>query len=119
VGAEAEQYRYDINFRSTSNTDADEFIVEDPLESVRQGQVYLTGLWTPAVWGDQDGRFNVWYKTRNGSGNSAALPNPAITTVADPVYPSISVNGIPLDGWKLWTTVDHSDKAQFINDGVI
>jgi uncharacterized repeat protein (TIGR01451 family) len=111
VGEVEEFYRYDIDFRSTSNVDADEFVLDDPLEAVNKGNagkgyIRLEGLWTPAVWGDKDGRFNVWYKTKGGSGASAAAPSPAITAVADPVFPTVPYGAGASDGWKLWKTVD-------------
>jgi len=61
--ADNETYRYDVNFRSTSNISADEFVLDDPLENVNNGQVRLEILVTPVVWGDVDGLYNLWYKT--------------------------------------------------------
>lgn len=60
-----EQYRYNIDFRSTSNVDAEQFWVDDPLENVRLNQVRVDTIWTPIVWGDVDGKFTVYYKTKN------------------------------------------------------
>jgi len=70
-----ETYRYDVNFRSTSNIAADEFVLDDPLECVKEGQVRLEMLVTPIVWGDKDGLYNLWYKTnksKEGRTNSDA-----------------------------------------------
>ena len=61
----SEQYRYDINFRSTSNVDAEQFWVDDPLENVALGQIRVDSVWTPIVWGDIDGKFDVYYRTKN------------------------------------------------------
>jgi len=61
--ADNETYRYDVDFRSTSNIAADEFVLDDPLENVNNGQVRLEMLVTPVVWGDIDGLYNLWYKT--------------------------------------------------------
>ena len=97
-----ENYRYDINFRSTSNVDVDEFVVDDPLEAVAQGLIRIEGLWTPTVWGDMDGVMNVWYKSNDGSGISAA-PAAQVTDVADPVFPTDQSE------WKLWRTVVQPD----------
>jgi len=58
-----ETYRVDINFRSTSSVDADEFIVDDPLECVSMGHVRIEAIWTPIVYGDDDGFCYIWYKT--------------------------------------------------------
>ena len=68
----AEQYRYDLNFRSTSNTHGDYFWVDDPLENVALRHIKVDELWTPVVWGDIDGKFNVLYKT-NKSGNTSYI----------------------------------------------
>gem|GEM_PF-5899157 len=115
-----EQYLYNINFRSTSTLPAEEFVVDDPLENVVNDQNHLLALWTPTVWGDQDGRMNVWYKTKNGSGNSGNTaptgtgPNGAITQVANPRYPTNAS-----DGWKLWQTVVEDPATFASNGGVI
>jgi len=116
VGEDTEHYRYDINFRSTSNVPVDEFVVEDPLEAINRpipgsgngniGQLRLMSLWTPATWGDEDGRMNVWYKTKNNTGNKITPPsgtgvNGAITQVSSPFFPTLES-----DGWRLWTTID-------------
>ena len=106
VGVEKEHYRYDVDFRSTSNVDADEFVVIDPLEAVRDGLIRVEGFWTPATWGDMDGRMNVWYKSTKPPvpGKSPVPPTPAVTTLPpgqQPVYP---ITGA--DGWKLWTTIN-------------
>ena len=124
VGVQKEQYRYDINFRSTSNVDGDEFVVDDPLESVRDGYVRVEGFWTPAVWGDKDGRMNVWYKsTMAPVGTSPTAPSGvnAITKIApaDQVFPTDQYSKSNPDGWKLWTTIDQSNTSLFQVNGVI
>ena len=130
VGSEEEYYRYNINFRSTSNIDADEFVVDDPLEAVSQGLIRVEGLWTPAVWGDKDGKMNVWYKsTKNpktgmspvipfGAGGSDAVTPP---NSSGHVFPTLDSNGNPKDGWKLWRAVNMNeiDPAYFNKYGVI
>jgi len=84
-----ESYRYDINFRSTSNVDVDEFVVEDPLEAVNDGLIRIVDFWTPAVWGDKDGSYKVYYRTNNsGSPATDGLFYPTDTSV-----------------WTLWATV--------------
>jgi len=54
-----EEFRYDIDFRSTSNVDLDTFTVEDVLAP----EIRIQKLWTPVVWGDMDGKFDLSYKT--------------------------------------------------------
>ena len=82
-----ESYRYDINFRSTSNVDADEFIVEDPLEAVNAGLIRIVDLWTPAVWGDMNGEYDVYYR-KNGSDEWIHW-----ATVSDPAWATTGVIG--------------------------
>ncbi|MCL1830759.1 MAG: hypothetical protein FWG21_04935, partial [Oscillospiraceae bacterium] len=91
VGLEDERYRYDVAFRSTSNIPADEFVLDDPLENIgKLNQVYLEELWTPIVFGDEDGLFNVWFKTN--------------TTSSTYQHPSLNnTNGaFPNTGYRLW-----------------
>ena len=63
VGHPEEHYRYDVDFRSTAGIWADEFVVDDPLENMVNDKVFLEELWTPVVWGDYDGLWNLWYAT--------------------------------------------------------
>ena len=94
VGDPDEMFRYDLNFRSTSNVDAAEFVVDDPLENVKANQVRVEVLWTPIVWGDVDGSFNLWYRTNqtdDGTVYSTVTANP---DVREPAFPNT--------GFKLW-----------------
>lgn len=70
VGLEEERYRYDIDFRSTSGIWADEFVVDDPLENVKYGKIVVEEIWTPVVWGDYDGLWNLWYATNKTDPNT-------------------------------------------------
>jgi len=89
-----ETYRYDVNFRSTASMPADEFVVDDPLDNVTNGQVYLETLFTPVVWGDVDGKYNIWYKTNKTDDNT--------------VYSNVKATGAgvaqkwPNKGYRLW-----------------
>ena len=58
-----EDFRYDIDFMSASNVDLESFTVEDAIAP----EVRLQSLWTPVVWGDKDGLFDLSYQT-NASG---------------------------------------------------
>ena len=94
VGKTDEMFRYDIDFRSTSNVDVDEFVVDDPLENVRLNHVRVELLWTPIVWGDIDGTFNLWYRT-NMTDDSAVYSDVAANrAITDPVFTNT--------GFKLW-----------------
>ncbi|MDR3305490.1 MAG: hypothetical protein LBS85_05660 [Clostridiales Family XIII bacterium] len=110
VGAESERYRYDIDFRSTSNVDSTEFAVDDPLENVRLNQVRLEELWTPVVWGDVDGLFNVWYKTNKTDSRYAGYA-PHAPTAAETPY--LNADGVfPNTGYALWPIRDENGVPQ-------
>ena len=66
VGNEDERFRYDINFRSTSNVPADRFVVEIPLETVAADQLVVEGFWTPIVYGSVSGLFDITFVTEGG-----------------------------------------------------
>ena len=94
VGKEDEMFRYDINFRNTSNVDVDEFVVDDPLENVKLDYVRVEVLWTPIVWGDVDGLFNLWYRTNMTDDSTVYSTATANSDVTEPAFPNT--------GFKLW-----------------
>lgn len=71
-------YDYTVDYRSTSNTWADEFTMTDSLTCAKEGYAYLTGLTTPVSFEDYDGKMNIWYRTNldeeaaNGEEQNAA-----------------------------------------------
>jgi len=89
-----ETYRYDVNFRSTSNVAADEFTVDDPLENINNDQVRLEMLVTPVVWGDVDGKYNLWYKTNKTNDNQTYSDVKATEEGVTQRWPN--------KGFKLW-----------------
>jgi LPXTG-motif cell wall-anchored protein len=89
-----ERYKYEIDFRSTSNVPAEEFVVDDPLENVDAGYVNLEELWTPIVWGDDaslnsvsDGKFYVLYLTNMPSQTAPGYPNVTYPNTGYRVWP--------------------------------
>jgi hypothetical protein len=114
----SEEYRYDIDFRSTSSKPGDEFVVDDPLENVANGQVRIVGLWLPSVWGDEDGKMNVWYKSNDVKTDSEQIPEKALEITKKPADQQLFPTK-PQDGWRLWATIDKSYTDRFIKDGVI
>ena len=88
-----ETYRIDVNFRSTSNISADEFVVDDHLESVSLGHIRVEGIWTPIVYGDSDGLANVWYKTNKTNDR---------TTYSTVRAGKVAALKFPNTGFKLW-----------------
>jgi len=112
VGKEDERFRYDIDFRSTANTDCTEFVVDDPLENVGTlDQVRVEELWTAVVWGDKDGRFNVWYKT-NKTDDSADYDISTLSVDS-------GVLAFPNTGFKLWAAFDDATSSSYTESGVI
>ncbi|MDR1421969.1 MAG: hypothetical protein LBI64_03795 [Coriobacteriales bacterium] len=102
VGREDERFRYDIDFRSTSNVPAEEFIVDDPLENIGTlDQVRLQELWTPATWGDLDGVYNVWYQTNLTDPRYDY--EPGVTLSPHPATPAF-----PNTGYRLWVHYNDS-----------
>ncbi|MGI6104654.1 MAG: hypothetical protein ACOYD7_00490, partial [Raoultibacter sp.] len=88
-----EEYLYNFDFRSTSSIAADELNVIDSLEAVDHGHITVTMFVTPSVYGDKDGIFNVWVKTKSGTGVSHGSPAPS----AHKVYANPAS-----EGWTLW-----------------
>lgn len=56
-------FAYTIDYRSTSDTWADEFTMTDEIDCAQVGLAQLVGLTTPVCFEDYDGLMNVWYRT--------------------------------------------------------
>jgi hypothetical protein len=97
-----ELYHYDLNFRSTSNVRADEFVLIDPLENVWANQVRIRELFTPVLYGDSDGYFNLWYQT--ALTDTTKLYSTASAMATNPFNPNNPDNlqNWPSTGWQLW-----------------
>lgn len=106
-------FDYSVDFRSTSSTWVDEFTVTDTIDAAVAGAAELTGITTPAVTGDCDGTFNVWYTTNltdpdylDDSEANATLTgdhsNPWLEH--DSVRKKTGADGRVVDytGWRLW-----------------
>lgn len=63
IAGEGEAYDYTIDYRSTSNTFADELNLTDPLEVVAKGLARVRAIETPTAVKDADGKMNLWYQT--------------------------------------------------------
>jgi len=97
-----EYYRYDIDFRSSSNDWADEFVLIDASDSSRPDLIRLCEIWTPVVWGDFNGRYNIWYQTNLNDKNLRYSDRLAAS--ADPLNPANPERLMRFDtlGWRLW-----------------
>ena len=97
-----ELYRYDVDFRSTSNDWADEFVVIDYLEGVSADQIRIEELWTPVVWGDSNERYHLWYQTNFSI--ETTLYSDSFAASGDEYNPANPEKIMRFDnkGWKLW-----------------
>ncbi|MDR0886296.1 MAG: DUF11 domain-containing protein [Clostridiales Family XIII bacterium] len=102
VGEEDERYKYEIDFRSTSTVDAEEFIVDDPLENVKAGLIRVEELYTPIVWGDLDGKYNVWYKTNLQSASDLTNYGGSLTATPELGAPNSGLRSYSNAGFKPW-----------------
>lgn len=72
-------YDYTIDYRSTSNTWADEYTMTDTLTCAKENWACLTGLTTPVSFEDYDGKMNLWYRTNLDEEAEAANEEEAST----------------------------------------
>lgn len=118
---------YQVDFRSTGRSWADELSVTDVLEGASEGTCELLGLVTPRARGDRDGLLNVWYRTTaddaaatggaNGTGggagaDDAAGDGPNATLDGGHLSPWLEGDGRQLDydGWHLWRSGVRADE---------
>ena len=98
----AELYHYDLYFRSTSNVRVDELTIIDPLENASSNQVRVIEVYTPIVFGDTDGYFNLWYQTnRTDSSTSYSNESALSSNPHNPNNPN-QTQVWPSTGWQLW-----------------
>jgi len=107
-----ERYRYDVDFRSTSNDWADEYVVIDYLEGVHAGQIRVDELWTPVVAGDSNGLYNLWYQTNLSDETSTYADTFAASKdEINPANPNQEMR-FGNQGWKLWLEDADSSERQ-------
>ncbi|MCL2525604.1 MAG: SpaA isopeptide-forming pilin-related protein [Coriobacteriia bacterium] len=109
-----ELYRYDLDFWSTSNDWADEFVVFDALEGVGADQIRLHELWTPIVKGDTNGLYNLWYQTNLASQEvTQSSVKAASKDLFNPDNPE-AIMRFENHGWVLWSEdLDASTRMHF------
>ncbi|MDR0854459.1 MAG: hypothetical protein LBN34_08840 [Clostridiales Family XIII bacterium] len=99
VGDPNERYKYEIDFRSTSNVDTDEFVVDDSLEAVKQGLIRMEEFWTPVTWGDIDGHYFVLYRTnKTKSKSDPGVDSNEEKAEKDELYPNKGYELWPIEG---------------------
>jgi len=107
-----ERYRYDVDFRSTSNDWADEYVVIDYLEGVHADQIRIDELWTPVVAGDSNGLYNLWYQTNlSDETTTYADTFAASKDEINPANPNQEMR-FSNQGWKLWLEDANSSERQ-------
>jgi LPXTG-motif cell wall-anchored protein len=95
-------FEYELDFWSTSNVRAEEFVVDDPLEAVSKNLIRIKGLWTAVTYGDTDGKMNVWYKTnKTYDGVDYSDVTATATNPTNPRNPDKAVV-YPNTGFRLW-----------------
>ena len=116
-------YRYLLDFRSTSNTWTDEFTVTDELIAVNAGLAELTGIETPVAQGDFDGKLNVWFQTDrpetgntdNGASANATRDdgheNPWLDDESTKAVLGDDGRAVDYTGWRLWQSDIPADEA--------
>ncbi|MDR0884974.1 MAG: hypothetical protein LBN22_01180, partial [Clostridiales Family XIII bacterium] len=109
------EYYYDLDYRSTSNIFAEEYVVDDPLEGVKAGQIKVSALWTPVSWGDYDGLMNVWYKTNKTDDDKVYSTASAMTTNPDNRYNPEHKNVYSNTGYKLWSENVSASEQKYLN----
>ena len=116
------RYDYTLDYRSNSNTWADEFTVTDDLLMAKQGLAHLTGITTAQGGVDYDGLMNVWYTTNktdpdyvDPSGANATLSdgheNPWLTHEENANTLGDDGRAIDYTGWHLWEENIPTSKA--------
>jgi len=116
-----EQFFYEVNFRSTSSTELNAFIVDCPLEGVGQGAdgfIRLEGIWTPVVWGDindetevvdDDATYRIEYQTYNQADPNAWTLWATPLSIGPSVYLSVYNTYDEFDDLELTGLLGDSD----------
>lgn len=101
---EGTDYKYSIDYRSTSNTWADEFNMIDTIDCAVAGYANVTQIKTPVSFEDWDGKMNVWYKTNKTPASYKEDAEKYNACQSNPENPWNPDNERIQDytGWKIW-----------------
>lgn len=101
---EGTDYKYSIDYRSTSNTWADEFNMKDTIDCAIAGYAQVTSIKTPVSFEDWDGKMNVWYKTNKTPASYKEDAEKYNACESNPENPWNPDNERIQDytGWKIW-----------------
>ena len=104
VSYENRNYQYGIDYRSTSNTWADELVMEDKLEVANAGYAKVEYVKTPVSFDDWDGYMNIWYKTNKTDADYSDDAEKYNASATNPFNPWVPNNSrvVSYKGWKIW-----------------
>ena len=112
-----EIYQYSIDYRSTSNTWADEYNMIDTIDCAVSGYANVTAIKTPVAFEDYDGKMNVWYKTNKTSKDykEDALKYNACATNPENPWNENNERITDYTGWKIWKADVSTLKSQVLD----
>ncbi len=112
-----EIYQYSIDYRSTSNTWADEYNMIDTIDCAVSGYANVTAIKTPVAFEDYDGKMNVWYKTNKTSEDykEDALKYNACATNPENPWNENNERITDYTGWKIWKADVSTLKSQVLD----
>lgn len=97
-------FDYTIDYRSRSNTWADEFNMIDTIDCAVAGYANVAAIKTPVSFEDYDGKMNIWYKTNKTPSDykeDAAKYNACATNPENP-WNKDKARLTDYSGWKIW-----------------
>lgn len=97
-------FDYTIDYRSRSNTWADEFNMIDTIDCAVAGYANVAAIKTPVSFEDYDGKMNIWYKTNKTPSDykeDAAKYNACATNPENP-WNKDNTRLTDYSGWKIW-----------------
>lgn len=97
-------FDYTIDYRSRSNTWADEFNMIDTIDCAVAGYANVAAIKTPVSFEDYDGKMNIWYRTNKTPSDykeDAAKYNACATNPENP-WNKDNARLTDYSGWKIW-----------------
>ncbi len=97
-------FDYTIDYRSRSNTWADEFNMIDTIDCAVAGYANVAAIKTPVSFEDYDGKMNIWYKTNKTPSDykeDAVKYNACATNPENP-WNKDNARLTDYSGWKIW-----------------
>ena len=97
-------FDYTIDYRSRSNTWADEFNMIDTIDCAVAGYANVAAIKTPVSFEDYDGKMNIWYKTNKTPSDykEDAVKYNACDTNPENPWNKDNARLTDYSGWKIW-----------------